>query len=126
MTLKSNKIVWMALLAVGDHRGVLGWRLLQPSALPVGFAAGNGRIEGVEIDVATKMPGRILAIRVNEGDFVEAGAMLAEMDVSVLQAQRREAEANLERARIAVGTAESLVRQREAERVAAEALVRSA
>jgi HlyD family secretion protein len=124
MNLKSNKIVWMVLLAVVIIGGVLGWRWLQPSPLPVGFAAGNGRIEGVEIDVATKTPGRILAIRVNEGDFVEAGAMLAEMDVSVLQAQRREAEANLERARIAVGTAESLVRQREAERLAAEALVR--
>jgi len=124
MNLKSNKIVWMVLLAVVIIGGVLGWRWLQPSALPAEFASGNGRIEGVEIDVATKTPGRILAIRVNEGDFVEAGAMLAEMDVSVLQAQRREAEANLERARIAVGTAESLVRQREAERLAAEALVR--
>ncbi len=124
MTLKPNKIVWMVLLAVAIVGAVLGWRWLQPSALPVGFAAGNGRIEGVEIDVATKIPGRILSIRVNEGDFVQAGAMLAEMDVSVLQAQRREAEANLERARIAVDTAESLVRQREAERVAAEALVR--
>ena len=123
MTLKPNKIVWMALLAVVIIGGVLGWRFLQPSALPVGFAAGNGRIEGVEIDVATKTPGRILAIQVNEGDFVQAGAVLAEMDVSVLQAQRREAEANLDRARIAVDTAGSLVRQREAERVAAEALV---
>ena len=123
MTIKANKIVWMALLAVAVIGGVLAWRFLQPAALPVGFASGNGRIEGVEIDVATKTPGRILGIQVNEGDFVQAGAVLAEMDVSVLQAQRREAEANLDRARIAVGTAESLVRQREAERVAAEALV---
>jgi HlyD family secretion protein len=124
MTLRPNKIVWMVLLAAASIAAVLGWRMLQPSALPAEFASGNGRIEGVEIDVATKTPGRILAIHVNEGDFVEAGAMLAEMDVSVLQAQRREAEANLERACIAVGTAESLVRQREAERHAAEALVR--
>lgn len=123
MTIKPNRIIWMALLAVAVGGGVLAWRFLQPAALPVGFASGNGRIEGVEIDVATKIAGRIKTIHVQEGDFVEAGAVLAEMDVSVLQAQRREAEANLERARIAVDTAASLVRQREAERVAAEALV---
>ena len=53
----------------------------------------------------------------DEGDFVTAGEVLARMDTSVLEAQRREAEA------IAVETARSLVRQREAERAAAEAVV---
>jgi HlyD family secretion protein len=45
------------------------------------------------------------------------------MDTSVLEAQRREAEAQLARAKIAVETAKSLVTQREAERAAAEAVV---
>ncbi|MGK2925924.1 MAG: hypothetical protein ACSLE2_09895, partial [Lysobacterales bacterium] len=46
MTLKPNKIVWMVLLAVAIIAAVLGWRMLQPSALPAEFASGNGRIEG--------------------------------------------------------------------------------
>ena len=59
----------------------------------------------------------------DEGDFVTAGEVLARMDTSVLEAQRRDAEAQLARAEIAVETARSLVRQREAERAAAEAVV---
>lgn len=39
-----------------------GWMLLRPKALPPGFAAGNGRIEAVEIDIAAKSPGRLLEV----------------------------------------------------------------
>src|SRR5690606_26046194 len=91
--------------------------------LPEGFASGNGRIEAVEIDVATKTPGRIREILVEEGDFVEAGQVLARMDVAVLEAQLREAEARLQRAEIGIGTARSIVKQRQAERAAAAAVV---
>ena len=60
---------------------------------------------------------------VNEGDFASAGQVLARMDTEQLQAQRRQAEAQLQRAIINVETAKSLVNQREAERKAAEAVV---
>lgn len=102
---------------------ILAWLYLTPEGLPEGFASGNGRIEAVEIDVAAKTPGRIAEILVREGDFVRAGQVLARMDTAVLQAQLREAEAQLQRARISVETAESQVRQRQAEKAAAEAVV---
>jgi HlyD family secretion protein len=60
---------------------------------------------------------------VDEGDFVAAGQVLARMDTAVLGAQLREAQAQLARAQTAVGTAQSLVSQREAERAAAQAVV---
>lgn len=101
----------------------LGWRQFAGSGLPPGIASGNGRIEAVEIDVATKTAGRIKEILVNEGDFVEVGQVLARMDTDQLEAQRRQAEAQLKRAIIGVDTARSLVTQREAERTAAEAVV---
>ena len=91
--------------------------------LPAGFASGNGRIEGTEIDVDAKIPGRVAEILVDEGDLVSAGQVLAHMDTKTLEAQRREAEAQLERAKIGVETAESVVRQREAERTAATAQI---
>jgi HlyD family secretion protein len=91
--------------------------------LPDGFAAGNGRIEAVEIDIAARTAGRIREILVNEGDFVRAGQVLAKMDTAVLEAQLREAEAQLQRALIGIETAQSLVTQREAEKQAAEALI---
>src|SRR5690625_2211610 len=99
------------------------WESLTRDDLPPGFASGNGRIEAVEIDVATKTPGRVIEILVREGDFVEPGQVLARMDTDVLEAQLREAQAQLRRAEIAVEAAGSTVTQRRAERAAAEAVV---
>jgi HlyD family secretion protein len=101
----------------------VAWWYLWPAGLPAGIAAGNGRIEATEIDVAAKIAGRIKEIYVDEGDFVTAGQRLARMDTATLEAQRREAEAKLQRATIAVETAQSLLRQREAERATDVALV---
>ena len=95
------------------------WWLLRPSSPGDGFASGNGRIEATEIDVATKIPGRIAEILVDEGDVVHAGDVVARMDTASLEAQRREAEALLQQARIGIDTARSLVTQREAEKAAA-------
>jgi HlyD family secretion protein len=112
----------IAILAVAAA-AFLAWQFLRPEGLPEGFAGSNGRIEATEIDVAAKIAGRVEEIMVDEGDFVEAGQVLARMDTDVLQAQRREAEAQLARARISIETAKSLVRQREAEKAAAQASV---
>ncbi|MCG2633926.1 MAG: HlyD family efflux transporter periplasmic adaptor subunit [Gammaproteobacteria bacterium] len=103
--------------------GVWAWWLAQPKGLPEGFAAGNGRIEAVEIDVAARTAGRVKEIFVSEGDFVRAGQELARMDTAVLEAQLREAEAQLQRALIGIETAQSQVTQRQAEKQAAEALI---
>jgi len=100
-----------------------GWKKLQPEALPDGIAGSNGRIEAVEIDISAKIPGRIKEILVDEGDFVTAGQVIAYMDTETLKAQRREADAQLQRAHISVETASSLVAQRTAEREAAVATV---
>ncbi|RXF70921.1 HlyD family secretion protein [Hansschlegelia zhihuaiae] len=99
------------------------WGKLVGSGLPDGIARGNGRIEAVEIDVSTKASGRIREILADEGEFVTAGQPLAHMDTRQLEAQRRQAAAQMQRAMIAVETAKSLVTQREAERTAAEAVV---
>jgi HlyD family secretion protein len=103
--------------------GLFAWEMLKPKKLADGFASGNGRIEAVEIDIASKAPGRLAEILVDEGDFVQRGQVLASMDVSVLHAQHDEAEAELRRAESAIAIAESQVAQRQAERTAAIAVV---
>ena len=80
-----------------------------------GLASGNGRIEAVEIDIAAKSPGRIREILAREGDLVSAGQVLARMDIDVLTAQLRQAEAQLGQAESAVTTARSQLALREAE-----------
>jgi len=121
----SNRKRWMAALLVVALAagGYLIWQKLGRSSLPDGFASGNGRIEATEIDIATKIPGRVRDILVREGDFVSAGQVLAQMDTAQLEAQLRQAEAQLRRATIGIDTAKSLVIQREAEKKAATAVV---
>lgn len=83
----------------------------------------NGRIEATEIDVAAKIAGRIHDILVNEGDFVTAGQVVAVMDTEALEAQLRQAKAQLYQAESSVTIARSQQVQREAEHKAALALV---
>jgi HlyD family secretion protein len=85
----------MILLAVLVAAGVAAWIIFSTPALPPGFAAGNGRLEANEIYVATKYPGRIKTILFNEGDTVEAGQVVARMDTSALDAQLRQAVAQI-------------------------------
>lgn len=103
--------------------GYYAWSTLRGSGLPAGIASGNGRIEAVEIDISSKIAGRVAQILVNEGDFVEVGQELARMDTAQLVARRRQAEAELARAKVGVETAESLVRQQQAQFEAASALI---
>ncbi len=106
-----------------------GWWLMQYFQQPdltEGFASGNGRIEATEVDIASKLPGRLIEVSAREGDWVEAGQTLARMDTSQLEAQLREAEAQLKQAEQSKIHAEALVIQRESEsRFAAKELKRS-
>jgi len=99
------------------------WQHFANPGLPDGFASGNGRIEATEIDIAAKIPGRIREILVREGDFVTSGQVLVRMNTDQLEARRRQAEAELQRALISVDAAKSLVAQRDAERKAATAVI---
>ncbi len=83
--------------------------------LPDGFASGNGRIEAEQIDIATRMPGRIDRILVSEGDLIEAGQVLAVMDTRELEAQRARAQADVASAESRVDEVRALIAQREAE-----------
>jgi HlyD family secretion protein len=116
-------LVRFAIVVLVAGVGYFVWQWLKPRALPAGIASGNGRIEATEIDIATKTPGRVKQILVDEGELVTAGQILVKMDTEVLEAQRREAEAQLKRATVGVDTARARVVQRRAEKEAAVAVV---
>src|SRR6516165_3926706 len=86
-------LVTVAVVAVGG--GIVAWLILSKPALPPGFAASNGRLEAKEVDVATKYQGRIAEVLADEGDTVESGQIVARMDTQPLEAQLRNAEANI-------------------------------
>lgn len=103
--------------------GLHWWRRTAATAPPAGFVSGNGRIEAIEIDIATKEAGRIADILVDEGDLVSAGQVVARMDLRSLQAQRNEAAARAQQARDAVAGVQAQLAMRRSEELAAAALV---
>lgn len=62
-----------ALLALAATAGPW-WQGRGPGQDPgPGFVSGNGRIEATEIDIATRLPGRVAELLVEESDMVKAG-----------------------------------------------------
>lgn len=103
------------LVAAAAIAGGYDWWVHRAVPLPMGIEKSNGRIEATQIDVATKLAGRVKDVLVREGDGVEAGQVVARMDVTTLEAERRQAQAQLEQARHAVATAKASVDQRASE-----------
>lgn len=91
---------WALMLAVVAvvAAAFAGWHFLQPPPLPPQFASGNGRLEATEFDIATKLPGRLAQVDVQEGDEVRRGQILARIDTADLEAALREAQAQQRRA----------------------------
>jgi len=81
---------------------------------------GNGRLEAEEIHVATKLPGRVAEVLVEEGDEVSAGQVIARMDTSSLEAQLAQAKAEAAAARMQRAAASAAVVQRNSECALAE------
>lgn len=96
MKLKTWKIAVLvtATLAAG---GYVYWQQQIESQLPDGIVSTNGRIEADQINIGTKLAGRVLEISVDEGDMVDAGQIVAHMDAAGLEAQIRGAEAEVRR-----------------------------
>ncbi|WP_457568932.1 HlyD family secretion protein [Desulfurobacterium sp.] len=69
----------------------------------------SGRIEGDEIDVGTKVPGRVAKIFVDEGDNVKKGQTLAVLDSKAVLARVEQAKAAFEAAQKAAQAKEQEV-----------------
>ncbi|SHF34367.1 HlyD family secretion protein [Modicisalibacter ilicicola DSM 19980] len=123
--LASRKLIVRLLIAIAlvGLAALLAWQMLKPQGLPEGFSSGNGRIEATEIDVATKLPGRLMEVLVDEGAFVEPGQVIARMNTDALEAELAQAKAQVRQAENALITARSVVVQRESEHATAKAVV---
>jgi HlyD family secretion protein len=110
-----------ALLLIAVAAGL--WYELRPGGLGDGFVSGNGRIEATEVDIATKLGGRIASIEAGEGQMLEAGQLVARMDTQSLSAQLQQAQAQVRQAESAARTATAQVQLRESEKVTAQAIV---
>ncbi len=109
------RIFATALIALLAAAGGLGyWKSLHDQ-LPEGLSMGNGRLEATEVQIASKVPGRLAEVLVDEGDKVTRGQLLARIDTRTMQAQRSQAEAEVLRARENYAAAQASVQLRQSE-----------
>jgi HlyD family secretion protein len=99
---------------------------IQPIPPNPDLAEGAGRLEAQEFELSSKTGGRILSISVDEGDAVEKGDRLVQIDTRELDAGIRRAEAELLRAKEGRDQAEASVEQRQADVALADAQLRRA
>ncbi|WP_353235705.1 HlyD family efflux transporter periplasmic adaptor subunit [Diaphorobacter ruginosibacter] len=121
-TLKKT-LLPIAVVAIAAAAAWWAWSNYNREDIGEGFVRGNGRLEATEVDVATRLPGRLLDVLVKEGDFVTAGQPVARMQLDSLEAQRAEARAGRDQARHAATAAEAQVSLRESDVAAAKAQV---
>ena len=88
--------------------------------LPDGIAFGNGRIEAVQVDISTKIPGRVSEILSAEGDLVQPSQKVATIDAAQLRAQLLRAQADVASAQSQVAAAEASIEQAKAQLILAE------
>ncbi len=117
-----KRIIGFVVIAAMAAAGYMAWQKNQKEDL-TGIVSGNGRIEATEVNIASRLPGELLEVYVNEGDFVETGQSLARIKVLSLEAQLREVQAQQRQAESAVVNAAALVSMRQSEKAAAEAVV---
>ncbi|CCD96853.1 putative HlyD-family secretion protein [Bradyrhizobium sp. ORS 375] len=108
----------LVLCAAGGG-GYVWWQQLHPP-LPLGISVSNGRIEADEIDIATKYAGRVAELRVDIGDLVESGQIVARMDSKELQQSLAKAQAQAEQAQHVVDQARASLAQMQTQKTLAE------
>jgi HlyD family secretion protein len=83
----------IVLVALGSYGF---YAVTRPEPLPEGFLYGNGRIEGTEIRIASEVAGRVMELRIPEGEDVSAGTVLLTIDPTTPRNKLRVVEAELQ------------------------------
>jgi HlyD family secretion protein len=110
--MKSRLFSILALMIIA-LAGATFWYQTQGNNLPQGIYQTNGRLEAEQVEVATKTAGRIAEVMVREGQMVQAGDLLVTIDNQQLLAKKREAQAQINAANLALEEANAGVAQRE-------------
>lgn len=110
-----SKILILLILIIFIGITYTAYKNMNSSALLEGFALGNGRLETTQVDISSKLAGRLLNIDVEEGDIVEKGQILAQLDTNELQAKLREAKAYVEQAKQEESYANAIVEEKKSE-----------
>ncbi|WP_374384943.1 HlyD family secretion protein [Dongia sp.] len=118
--MRLSTILVILVLIGGAAAGYVFWQERQSEAALKGLAVANGRIEVERVAIATKYAGRVADIRVDEGDLVKQGDIVARMDTAELQAELAEAKAGQRQAEQGIDQAAAEIGIRKADLELAE------
>ena len=101
--MKSGAVQRLVQLIVLGAVAFVGWRAWERQQraqvqLPDGITVGNGRIEAIQVDIATKYAGRIGDVLAREGSMVAPDDLLAHIDTAEMRAELEKANAQLAKA----------------------------
>src|SRR2546426_8036938 len=105
----SKKVAPFIAVAALAIVGVVVWRLFFVPSTPSSVVELTGRVEGDDSAVAAKVAGRILEIRVREGDDMKAGDVIAVLDDRQVQSRHDQAQAALTAAEARIVSARAQV-----------------
>ncbi|MFN2230269.1 MAG: biotin/lipoyl-binding protein, partial [Anaerolineae bacterium] len=96
--------------------------VLNPASNPseAGDLVASGFIEAEEVAIAPELGGRVLELLVEEGDDVEAGQVLAQLDGTLLEAQIEAAQAGLDMAQAQLAQAQAGARPEQVQKAEAD------
>ncbi len=97
MTEPIRKIALLVALVLAGAAAFVGWGLIRDKESSEGLVA-NGTIEATEVEISSKLPGRLAQLLVKEGDQVQANQVIAHLDMSEVEAEVAQQRAALARA----------------------------
>lgn len=121
----ANKVSrkWIIISVVVVAVGILIYQYWKSkrSNLPAGIVSGNGRIEAKLSDASAKEPLRVKKVLVEEGDLVQPGQVLVELDTSTLEEELAKNQAGVASAREQFTAAKSAIAEATADIAGANA-----
>ncbi|MBU2711934.1 HlyD family secretion protein [Zooshikella harenae] len=112
---KSPILYWIfGLLVLAGVVNAIYYTFYYASA-PTHFAMGNGRLEANDVHIASKLPGRIERVTVKEGDKVVENQLVVKMDTKTLEAQLKQADSQILKAKVERQRAMAVVEERNSE-----------
>lgn len=97
MTAQKRRIgLIIAVLTLGGAAAMAGWGLVRSKEESHALEA-NGTIEATEVEVSSKLPGRLAQLLVDEGDQVRTGQVIARLDTAEFEAEAAQARSALAR-----------------------------
>ena len=91
LKISKNKIILMIVIVVAILATAGTWWWIRSSKI---VSTDDARVKGMIASISTKVPGRIGAVLVNEGDNVQAGQIIAKIESAEIEVEVAQAKAN--------------------------------